>query len=111
MIRSQLNWSQLSIVIFALAVGVAAAADDEIETVLIHAPFVDPYSCTEHYAGQFKYPGDALGTDCAIGKLIEKNGRKWHRKYKDDGLNNEDWFGWGSGYFGTVRLHYRDGSS
>jgi len=95
MFNSRLRWSPGSIVILMLAGWAAMAAGDEIEAVLIHAPFTEIFSCTEHYAGQFKHPGDALGADCAIGRLVEENGRKWLRQHKNSGLINEDWFGWG----------------
>ncbi len=94
MFNSGLRWSQGSIAILTLACWVTMASSDEIEAILIHAPFIETFSCTEHYAGQFKYPGDALGTDCAIGRLVEESGRKWLRQHENNGLNNEDWFGW-----------------
>jgi hypothetical protein len=81
-----------------IAVGCSAAvlAECEIGVVLVHPPFAESYSCSEHYVGQFKYLGDALGTDCTIGRLVEENGRKWMRFYESDGSKNEDWFGWGA---------------
>lgn len=68
----------------------------EIAAILIHPPFSQTYSCSEHWDGQFQYPGDALGADCTIAKLVEEDGRKWMRPYRGDGRKNENWFGWGA---------------
>lgn len=68
----------------------------EIKAILIHPPFSQSYNCSEHWDGQFQYPGDALGADCTIAKLVEEDGRKWMRPYRGDGRKNEDWFGWGA---------------
>ncbi|MFM5981608.1 MAG: M23 family metallopeptidase [Sphaerospermopsis kisseleviana] len=69
-----------------------AAAD--IEAVLAHAPFDSFFSCSEHFAGQFKFVGDALGTDCVVQKLTEVNGLFFSRAFTSDGSRNEDWYGW-----------------
>ena len=70
--------------------------DNGIDFVLIHPPFLESYSCSEHWDGQLPYLGDSLGADCTIGKLVEKDGRLWMRKFRNDGLENEDWYGYGS---------------
>lgn len=63
------------------------------KTILIHAIHKQSFACTEHYAGQFKYVGDALGTDCVIGGWYEDEQRLFQRTYVNDGFSNEDWFG------------------
>lgn len=70
--------------------------DNGIDFVLIHPPFSDSYSCSEHWDGQLPYLGDSLGADCTIGKLVENNGRIWMHEYQHSGLENEDWYGYGS---------------
>jgi len=70
------------------------AKENEIETLLIHPIFKQSYACMEHWDGQFKYLGDALGTDCVIQKLVETDGRLFSRSYKNQGYENKDWYGW-----------------
>ena len=76
----------------------AAQSDDDngIDFILVHPPFSESYSCSEHWDGQLPYLGDSLGTDCTIGRLIEDDGRRWMREYQNDGLENDDWFGYGA---------------
>ena len=83
--------------LLALAPGGVSGQDDNgIEYVLIHPPFSKPYSCSEHRQGQLPYLGDALGADCTIGRLVEEDGRLWMREYRNDGLENQDWYGYGA---------------
>ena len=88
---------------FALIAIVATSsliASDEVENgidaVLIHPPYAESYSCMEHWQGQLPYLGDSLGSDCTIGRLVEKDGRLWVRTYQNSGLENEDWYGYGA---------------
>jgi murein DD-endopeptidase MepM/ murein hydrolase activator NlpD len=54
-----------------------------------------PTHCVEHGADSLQwYLGDALGADCFIVDMIDLNGRSWYRAYKEDGEQNEDWYGW-----------------
>ncbi len=76
--------------------GVSGEDDNRIESILIHPPFSAPYSCSEHRQGQLPYLGDALGADCTIGRLVEEDGRLWVREYRNEGLDNEDWYGYGA---------------
>lgn len=62
---------------------------------LIHAPTKESYTCTEHWEGQFKYLGDALGTDCVVQELVENNDRMFVKSFKNKGLENTDWYGYG----------------
>ena len=41
-------------------------------SIKIHAIHKETFACTEHWDGQFKYVGDALGTDCVIGAWDEE---------------------------------------
>lgn len=76
----------------ALLAAALAAADPE--AVLAHPPFTGYYQCGEHYEGQFKFKGDALGSDCVVAELVTEDGRTWSRTHRGDGRRNEDWFGW-----------------
>ncbi|AKU92540.1 M23 family metallopeptidase [Vulgatibacter incomptus] len=71
-------------------------ADDaeSIEAVVVHPIFASRFETNEHWAGQVSEPGDALGSDCVVARLVEENGRLWLRKYRGDGARNEDWYGW-----------------
>ena len=42
------------------------------KSIKIHAIHKETFACTEHWGGQFKYAGDALGTDCVIGGGMKK---------------------------------------
>ncbi|WP_196138625.1 M23 family metallopeptidase [Aliikangiella sp. G2MR2-5] len=63
--------------------------------VTIHAPTAETYACTEHWDGQFKHVGDALGTDCVVQEFLKADGRMFMRSYKGNGYKNEDWYGYG----------------
>lgn len=82
------------VLVAALQLSSASASTDEIPTVLAHPIFGQPFACTEHWQGNLKILGDALGTDCVIQELVENKGRTWMRAYKRDGSRNEDWYGW-----------------
>ena len=70
------------------------AQRDAHGTALLHPPVDAAFSCTEHFSGQFKSVGDALGTDCVVTRLDEVDGRLWSRAYRGEGHENSDWFGW-----------------
>jgi len=75
---------------------VAPAA--QIEQAMLAPLFAASFMCSEHWAGQLKYPGDALGQDCMVtGGLDESQGETagFARLYRGDGSRNEDWYGWG----------------
>lgn len=81
--------------IFLLSlISFVAQAEEGHDFVLIHAPVGAPYSCTEHWKGQFKYLGDALGTDCIPSGWYDKDGRQFSADFVNDGYDNKDWFGW-----------------
>jgi hypothetical protein len=68
----------LSFVLFAIVASLRGEEQPaEIEAILIHPPYAQTYSCSEHWDGQFQYLGDALGVDCTIVNLVEEDGRIW----------------------------------
>jgi len=81
-----------SCVLFVAPIGASCAKD--IGTVIASPPVDAFFSCAEHFDGQFRELGDALGTDCVVTRLVESNGRTWTRTYEGDGAKNEQWFGW-----------------
>ncbi|MEF3310860.1 M23 family metallopeptidase [Paenibacillus sp. GYB004] len=62
----------------------------EIEIITIHPIHKHAFSVIEHPEGQYEYIGDALGCDCMIERFVDG----FMRKYKNDGRDNEDWYGW-----------------
>lgn len=80
------------------------------EPILLHPIFQTHYVCSEHFGGQFKELGDALGSDCIIQSFVNQENRKWLRSYKNKGHINSDWYGYNQPVYspisGTVvRLH------
>ena len=55
--------------------------------------FRQPFMCSEHFAGQIPYAGDALGTDCYVMAGVE-GVSGFMRPFRTDGAANADWFGW-----------------
>jgi murein DD-endopeptidase MepM/ murein hydrolase activator NlpD len=62
-----------------------------IEVVVLHPPVAEYYGGFEHADGELAYPGDALGVDVVVGRLVDG----WTRFHAHDGTKNEDWYGWG----------------
>lgn len=94
-LRAAVAALSLALVFDAPAVGQQAKSDAPIEAVIAHPVFARFYACTEHWAGQFKLLGDALGADCVIQRFVDEEGRLWMRAHAGDGRRNEDWYGWG----------------
>ena len=67
---------------------------EEIQAVLLHPVMWNIYGCTEH--GGRGLLGDAYGKDCfALEHDPDRaSDRYFLSQYKNDGMNNEDWFGW-----------------
>lgn len=84
----------LLLLVGTLMFGAASASEAEISVVLAHPIFGQIYGCTEHWQGNLRGLGDALGTDCVINELVSVNGRTWMRAYAKDGRKNSDWYGW-----------------
>lgn len=84
----------------------------EIRQVLLHPIYNDDHMCSEHWAGQLKFPGDALGQDCMITGGIADRG--FASPYRTDGKSNEDWYGWQqpvlSPISGVVKRHVANDS-
>lgn len=90
----------------ALAVALGTVAEPEPEPergrealpdVVIHPFTAQPFACSEHPAGEPMDPhlGNALGSDCMVAGITERNGREsFLSMYATDGLENEDYFGW-----------------
>lgn len=65
-----------------------------IDVVTVHPIFNRPFICSEHWDGNLKSLGDALGSDRVIEQMVDEEGRLWMRPYRGNGQQNEDWFGW-----------------
>ena len=58
----------------------------EAQAIKIHAPHAETYACTEHWEGQFKWAGDALGTDCIIQGWYKDDTRLFLTPFKNQGF-------------------------
>ena len=67
---------------------------EELESVLLHPVMWHVYTCTEH--GNGLALGDSYGKDCMAMQVepAHRKGRMFFSLFKDDGLKNEDWYGW-----------------
>jgi hypothetical protein len=57
----------------------SAVAADEPPDAYAYPIFGYPFSCAEHWEGNLKGIGDALGSDCMIQDFVEFDGRVWSR--------------------------------
>src|SRR5438552_2512281 len=82
--------------LFLLSViGVQTSCGTEVRAVLAHPVFKVGFACSEHGAESAKWDlGDAFGTDCFVEKQVTVDGRTWARPYKENGEENQDWYGW-----------------
>jgi murein DD-endopeptidase MepM/ murein hydrolase activator NlpD len=71
----------------------AAEVSGPIEQVKLSPIYRQDFVCSEHFAGQLPYAGDALGSDCMIAGGIEGNSG-FSQLYRKDGHSNIDWYGW-----------------
>ena len=80
----------------AAAVGQKASDSRQrnIDQFFAHPLFNEPYTCSEHAAGELPYLGDDLGQDCIVEAFVEENGSGFMRMYAGEGAKNEDWYGW-----------------
>lgn len=79
----------------------ARAVEGDIEAVVLGPVFRETFVCAEHHDGQMDWAGDALGTDCMVtGGMGEGPG--FMRLYRNEGLTNEDWYGWGADVLAPV---------
>lgn len=72
----------------------APASAPAIEAVLAHPVYATDYTCSEHAAGELQGMGDELGQDCVIQAFVKYKGRLFMRSFRNEGLRNEDWYGW-----------------
>ena len=79
----------LTVVLLLLVSIIQANAQD----IKIHSPHAESYACTEHWDGQFKWIGDALGTDCIVQGWYKDGTKMFLRPFKNQGFENKDWFG------------------
>jgi len=61
-----------------------------MRTIIIHPIFNQACSYSDHYTGEMESIGDELGRDFVVHCF---NG-EWMSSYKNEGLANEDWYGW-----------------
>lgn len=64
-----------------------------MERVELHPIFNRSTKYNDHYDGELKALGDALGRDCMISGFLPDR-LDFMRLYKGDGTKNEDWFSW-----------------
>lgn len=70
-----------------------AAPSGPIQQVEFSPIFATDFVCSEHFAGQLPYAGDALGSDCMVtGGVSDESG--YSQLYRTDGRTNADWYGW-----------------
>lgn len=76
--------------------GAASANLPPIEAVVLHRVFREYYAGGEHFDGEEKALGDALGVDCLVLSMAQVEGQKSGivRAFRGDGTRNEDWYGW-----------------
>jgi hypothetical protein len=70
-----------------------------IADVVIHPIVAQAFTCSEHSldltGGGVIILGDAIGADCTVTRYdLQPAGRRPPRYFENDGLKNEDWFGW-----------------
>lgn len=70
---------------------------ESIGDLVIHPMVALDFSCTEHAFHQEEVVvlGDAVGADCTVIQYDrQQNGRKPPTYFKNQGLKNQDWYGW-----------------
>ena len=71
----------------------AAELGGRISQVELSPIFRQDFVCSEHFAGQIPYAGDALGSDCMITGAV-KGDSGFSQLYRTDGRSDADWYGW-----------------
>ncbi|MDR9417533.1 M23 family metallopeptidase [Gracilimonas sp.] len=73
-----------------------AQASEEIEAVVLYPVMNTTFTCAEHAEGELTNLGDAYGRDCMVirNDTTRLKGHRIPSLFKNNGLNNEDWFGW-----------------
>jgi murein DD-endopeptidase MepM/ murein hydrolase activator NlpD len=70
-----------------------AVPSAKIHQVMLAPIYSGDFMCSEHYAGQIPYAGDALGSDCMIVGGVDGDSG-YSRPFRTNGLTNEDWYGY-----------------
>lgn len=89
-----MNKRRVAVISFAALTNWGTATATTIDAVVLYPVLDQSFTCSEHWEGNLKGLGDALGTDCVVQDMVEERGRRWMRSYRADGRRNEDWFGW-----------------
>ena len=93
--RLSVAFALTAVCMCAQASAQAQPADATIQAVTLHRLFNGYYACGEHVEGELQYMGDALGADCFVqGGLDPNTEGGFVRAYRNDGAQNEDWYGW-----------------
>ena len=68
----------------------------EIEAVVLYPVMNTTFTCAEHAEGELTNLGDVYGKDCMVIKndTSRLKERRIPSLFLNNGLNNEDWFGW-----------------
>ena len=76
----------------------ASTAGAEIGEVELSPLYRASFMCSEHWEGQLKSTGDALGQDCLVTGGVDDGTASggFVKLYRTDGNANEDWYGWGA---------------
>lgn len=72
-----------------------------IENIAVYPIFDRLTLYNDHYDGELKSLGDALGRDCMICSF-EIGTPQCMRLYKNDGSRNEDWYSWNAKVYAPV---------
>lgn len=77
--------------------GASEEDQSDSDQITIHPITSEPFMCSEHAEGEAMEPhlGNALGRDCMIvGAMEREDDRRVVSIFEQDGLENEDYFGW-----------------
>lgn len=74
-----------------------AQNNKEIDAVVLYPVMNTTFICAEHAEGELANLGDAYGRDCMVirNDTTRLKGHRIPSLFKNNGLKNEDWFGWG----------------
>lgn len=73
-----------------------AQGSEAIEAVVLYPVMNTTFTCAEHAEGELTHLGDAYGRDCMVirNDTTRSKGHRIPSLFRNNGLNNEDWFGW-----------------
>lgn len=69
---------------------------EEIKAVVLYPVMNTTFTCAEHAEGELTNLGNAYGRDCMVirNDTTRLKGHRIPSLFKNNGLKNEDWFGW-----------------